>query len=298
MKLPLSIVITTYNRENELRRCIESVLEQNYEDYELIIVDDHSTPSYKEQIIRDFPEVKYFYQEVNLGPGISRNLGIQEAEHNFVVIMDDDDIFVPNAFDKISNFLLKNNDLSDPVVHFLCSTTTLKKDIEFQNYNFKEYLQGVVSGDTTHVINKKVFIDQYNYNFPDSRIGAELLLWYQIVVNHGYLIVNDTVVEVCEDATNRLTNTSWQITKASLFAEYQIELIEKFGIEIIRVGNLPHLLNRYRGAITYSLLAGNRQLAWQYLRRSFKYSKKQLAFLPLFIIPKKMIINLFIRYRK
>ena len=298
MKIPLSIVITTYNREMELRRCIESVLEQNYEAYELIIVDDHSTPCYKEQIIRDFPGVKYVYQEVNSGPGMSRNRGIQEAEHNYVIIMDDDDIFVPKAFDKINNFLLKNKELNDPVVHFLCSSTILKEDIEFQNYNFQEYLQGVVSGDTTHVINKKVFFDQYNYAFPESRIGAELLLWYQIVVNQGYLIVNDTVVEVREDATNRLTNTSWQITNAALFAEYQVALIEKFGNEIITVGNLPHLLTKYRGAITYSLLAGNRQLAWEYLRRSLTYSKKQLAFLPLFVLPKRMIIKLFIRYRQ
>lgn len=298
MKIPLSIVITTYNREKELRRCIESILEQSYEEYEIIVIDDNSRPSYKEYIITDFPTVKYFYQKVNKGPGAARNIGIQVAEHNYVVIMDDDDIFTPEAFDKINNFLTKNNELNDPVVHFLCSTTRLKENIQFKNYTFQEYLQGVVSGDTAHIINKREFLDKYNYSFPDSRIGAELLLWYKIIIEHGYTIVNETVVEVMQDSNERLTNTDRQIKQANLFAQYQIDIIREFESEIIKAKNTMYLITKYRGAIIYSLLAGNRQTAMKYLKKSLNYSKKQIFFLPLFLFSKKIIEKLFIKYRE
>lgn len=296
--IPLSIVITTYNREFELQRCIESILEQNYEEYEIIVVDDHSIPSYKDKIISIFPNVKYVYQEVNSGPGIARNQGIKEARYNYVVIMDDDDIFIPGAFDKINNFLLKNKELNDPVFHFLCSTTILKENIEYKNYSFREYLQGTVSGDTTHVINKKIFFNKYNYAFPDSRIGAELLLWYKIIIKHGYFIINERVVNVLDDSQNRLTNTSLQISQATLFAQYQIKIIEEFEQDLIEAGYVSHLITKYRGAIVYSLLANNYGIAWNYFKKSLKYSKKQFIFIPLFLFPRVLFNKLFSLYRK
>ncbi|QDQ01313.1 glycosyltransferase family 2 protein [Lysinibacillus fusiformis] len=295
---PISIVITTYNREIELQRCIESILEQNYQDYEILVVDDHSIPCYKDKIINTFPNVKYIYLEVNSGPGIARNRGIQEARYNFVAIMDDDDIFIPGAFEKINKFLLENKDLNDPVFHFLCSTTILKENIHYKNYSFQEYLQGIVSGDTTHVINKEIFFNKYNYAFPDSRIGAELLLWYKIIINHGYFIINERIVKVLDDSQNRLTNTSRQISQAPLFAQYQIDIIKEFEQELIEAGCVSHLITKYRGAIVYSILANNYGVAWKYFKASLKYSKKQFSFILLFLLPKVGINKLFLMYRK
>ncbi|MGE7914319.1 glycosyltransferase family 2 protein [Lysinibacillus xylanilyticus] len=297
MKIPLSIVITTYNREIELRRCINSIIEQEYDNYEIVIVDDHSDFNYKDKIIKEFNNVKYIYQEKNTGPGVARNHGIQNAKYNYVVIMDDDDVFVEGAFDKINDFLVKNEELNEPVYHFLCSNTKINENIDYRKYSFKEYLQGVVTGDTTHIINKEIFCGS-NYAFPDSKIGAELLLWYKIIIEHGYLVVNKVVVKVMEDSSDRLTNANREITKVDLFAQYQRDIIREFEKDILQVGNINHLLTRFRGAITYSLIEGNRQLAMEYLLKSLKYSKKQLMFIPLFLLPKKVIAEMLRKYRQ
>ncbi|WP_374963857.1 glycosyltransferase family 2 protein [Lysinibacillus sp. RS5] len=297
MKIPLSIVITTYNREIELRRCINSIIEQEYDNYEIVIVDDHSDFNYKDKIIKEFNNVKYIYQEKNTGPGVARNHGIQKAKYNYIVIMDDDDVFVEGAFDKINDFLVKNEELNEPVYHFLCSTTKINENVDYRKYNFEEYLQGVVMGDTTHVINKEIFCGS-NYSFPDSKIGAELLLWYKIIIEHGYSVVNKIVVKVIEDSSDRLTNANREITKVDLFAQYQRDIIREFEKDILQVGNINHLLTRFRGAITYSLIEGNRQLAMEYLLKSLKYSKKQLMFIPLFLLPKKVIAEMLRKYRQ
>lgn len=297
MTMPLSIVITTYNREDELCRCINSIIKQEYANYEIIIVDDHSSQNYKENILSNYKDIKYIYQEKNTGPGIARNKGIQEAKFNNVIIMDDDDVFVEDAFEKINSFFYQNKDLDEPVYHFLCTTTKLNDHIDYRKYDFKEYLDGVITGDTVHVINKKVFCEKHNYAFPDSKIGAELLLWYKIIIEHGYSVVNKVIVKVLEDASNRLTNANKEITKVDLFAQYQRDIICKFEKDILQVGNINHLLTKYRGAIVYSLLEGNRKSAMEYMLKSLKYSKKQFAFIPLFILPKKYIAGMLRKYR-
>lgn len=82
IEIPLSIVITTYNRPKILERCLKSIQEQSYSNIEIIVVDDHSIPSYEKDIRRKFPEIKYVYQEKNSGPGPARNRGIELAKNN------------------------------------------------------------------------------------------------------------------------------------------------------------------------------------------------------------------------
>jgi len=117
----MSVVITTYNRPELLKRCIESIYSQNYSLIEIIVVDDHSVPSYKNTIIDMYPNIKYIYQKENRGPGIARNKGIKLARNNFVILIDDDDIFIEGAFNEIKKFLSNNSDLNYPVFNFLRS---------------------------------------------------------------------------------------------------------------------------------------------------------------------------------
>jgi GalNAc5-diNAcBac-PP-undecaprenol beta-1,3-glucosyltransferase len=295
-ELPLSIVITTYNREDELRRCINSILKQNYSNYEIIVVDDHSPNSYEMEITRDFPHVRYYYQPENKGPGAARNRGIKEAIHNYIVIMDDDDVFTSNAFEKIGEFILSQRKIESPVIHFLCSSTTLNEDFKFTKYSFEQYVSGSVKGDTTHVINKELFLEN-KYAFPNSKIGAELLLWYQIAIDFGYLIVNEVVVEVLTDSSERLTNFNRQVINANLFANYQEEILSKFKNHLLEIGRKDIVISKYRGAITYYLIEGNRTFAAKNLFNSLKYSWAQLLFFPLLLLPKSIVTKLFLKYR-
>jgi glycosyltransferase involved in cell wall biosynthesis len=91
----VSVVIATYNRANFLRETIESVLNQSFKDFELIVVDDGSTDETR-QIIKTYGStVQAFYQN-NRGPSAARNLGVRHARGSWIAIQDSDDVSAPH----------------------------------------------------------------------------------------------------------------------------------------------------------------------------------------------------------
>ena len=91
----ISIIIPAYNAADYLAQTIESVLNQTYSDFELILIDDGSTDRTRE-IIKDYQckdaRIKYFYKE-NGGVSSARNLGLQKATGDFVSFLDSDDLW-------------------------------------------------------------------------------------------------------------------------------------------------------------------------------------------------------------
>lgn len=91
-----SVIIPTYNREKFLKIAMRSVLEQTFDDYELLVVDDGSNDKTKEMLHaaghKLQAKIKYFYQ-VNKGPATARNRGLKEARGEFICFLDSDDRF-------------------------------------------------------------------------------------------------------------------------------------------------------------------------------------------------------------
>ena len=100
----ISVVITTYKRTYELERAIKSILNQTYKNLEIIIVDDNAkeieTREKVEKIIKKFPHLIYIQNKENLGGALSRNVGIKNANGNFIAFLDDDDEYVKEKIEK------------------------------------------------------------------------------------------------------------------------------------------------------------------------------------------------------
>ena len=73
---------------SELKRCLDTLLKQSYNDYEIIVVDDGSSDGTKE-LVKQYKKIKYFKQN-NKGPGYARNKGIKYARGNIIAFTDDD----------------------------------------------------------------------------------------------------------------------------------------------------------------------------------------------------------------
>lgn len=98
MKPFFSIVIAVYNREKLISRAIQSVLNQDTDDWELIVVDDCSTDNTK-NIIEPFladNRLSYYKTEVNSGVAKARNVGIRRARGNYITFLDSDDEYKTN----------------------------------------------------------------------------------------------------------------------------------------------------------------------------------------------------------
>ncbi|MDC1508284.1 glycosyltransferase family 2 protein [Saprospiraceae bacterium] len=97
MKTPtFSIILPTYNRRSLLPRAVESVLAQEYTNWELIIIDDGSTDETKEYVIGILNnKIQYHYHE-NIGRSASRNRGLEKSKGQYICFLDSDDELLPN----------------------------------------------------------------------------------------------------------------------------------------------------------------------------------------------------------
>lgn len=102
----ISIIIPIYNRENCLNYCIDSVINQEYKNWELLIIDDGSTDRSSEickAYSQEDSRIKYFYQQ-NKGAGAARNLGIEKSSGEWITFVDSDDAIMPeHLFQVIKN---------------------------------------------------------------------------------------------------------------------------------------------------------------------------------------------------
>ena len=106
----VSIIIPTYRRWDFLFEAVKSVFNQTYKDWEIIIINDGGG-SPKGEII-DFlsdPKVHYIEHQNNMGIASARNSGISKSSGDFIVYLDDDDIFYPNHLEVLMNEMAKNN---------------------------------------------------------------------------------------------------------------------------------------------------------------------------------------------
>ena len=95
-QLPLvSVIIPTYNRRHFIRQALESVLNQTYQSYELIVIDDASTDNTIEVITQEFPHLHLICLPQNRGAAAARNAGIAVAKGDLIAFLDSDDCWEP-----------------------------------------------------------------------------------------------------------------------------------------------------------------------------------------------------------
>ena len=111
----VSIIIPTYKRSNMLSRTIESVLNQTYQNIEIIVVDDNDkNTTYRkdtEIVMRKYKDnykVKYIKHDKNMNGAVARNTGIRVSKGEYIGFLDDDDIFYKEKIQKQVEYLEKN----------------------------------------------------------------------------------------------------------------------------------------------------------------------------------------------
>lgn len=115
-----SIIIPIYNGEKYLNEAVSSILNQKYEDYEIILIDDGSTDATKKicQRFENNDNVKYLYKS-NGGVSSARNLGILNATKEYLMFMDADDLLAYDSLDYF-NTLIEKNKNPDIVSALIC----------------------------------------------------------------------------------------------------------------------------------------------------------------------------------
>lgn len=154
--IKFSIIIPVYNVEEYLAECIDSILSQDYNNIQILCINDGSTDNslkLLEKYAQKDRRIKIFSQK-NQGQGIARNVGIKNATGDYIMFIDPDDWILPNTLKKLANYIEKYKPI---VVQFLYKIL-LQKNKQYSKKNF------------FNIIKRKFGVDLYkkdNYSFDD-----------------------------------------------------------------------------------------------------------------------------------
>ena len=102
----VSIIIPTYNVSKYIEKCLDSVLNQSYQNIEIIIVDDCST-DHTVEIIKNYEDsrIHLIQNKMNCGPSYSRNVAISNASGKYIALLDGDDWWDHNRLERLLTFI-------------------------------------------------------------------------------------------------------------------------------------------------------------------------------------------------
>lgn len=138
----ISVVITAYQKAPFLRRALDSVLEQTFQEFEVIVVDDGSTDGTRgvveEYVARD-NRIRYIYQQ-NQGPGSARNTGIIASQSVLIALLDGDDAWLP---DKLARQIMVMDTFHEIDLLFMDShyiSTAGSSDASYTPNYYRDYI--------------------------------------------------------------------------------------------------------------------------------------------------------------
>ncbi len=180
MKDLVSIVTPSYNSSKHLSECINSVINQTYTNWEMIIVDDCSSDD-SFQIAKEFSQtdsrIKTLQNNENKGSAISRNRAIKEAKGKYIAFLDSDDSWKPGKLEKQISYMETTGALFTYGDYLVVDKNTgeVVKSIDIPDQlSYKDLLRSCPIGCLTAAFNREVLGKVY---MPNIRQGQDWGLW-------------------------------------------------------------------------------------------------------------------------
>lgn len=223
----LSVVIAAYNQQHNLGVCVDSVVKQinKDNDVEILIVDDCSTDSTArviQELADKYQNVKGFKTDTNSGPGVARNVGIENASYEWILFLDSDDLLAPLAISKLYQHVkldesnLLNQSALDYVAYdfkFLSdesnepgSRTDLASLKQPKETLLEDYLSLKMDGSVIFTLMRKQFLDENGIRFFQGYHEDVDFMLKVYAKAQRYSILND-VIYIKDNRTGSIVNT-------------------------------------------------------------------------------------------
>ena len=179
MKYIYSIIIPHYNSPHLLKRMLESIPER--EDIQVVVVDDASTKENVEALNQlHHKNLELLLQQNNRGAGYARNVGLEHAIGQWVIVVDSDDVFAPDAFDVFDKYKDQNIDYLG-----FCIKCVDTEDLKFNGHKIvsDESVRKYLKNNSQH----NLFLYKYK----------NTVCWNKLVSN-DFLKKNDIKFEDCQ----------------------------------------------------------------------------------------------------
>lgn len=236
----VSIIMPTYNCGHYIQKTIESVLQQTYKEWELLIIDDCSTDNTKEIVekyVIDYEQIHYVCQDSNKGVAIARNKGMELAKGTYIAFLDSDDVWLPEKLEIQVDFMRKKKcsfsfmtyELIDEEGRLLHKIIRAPEKI---NYDTALYNTPIF---TSSVMFMKENFKDYKFSYTGN--GEDFTLWLKLLKQTDYAYGIDACL------------VNYRIRSGSLSRGLFVKLRRRWDIlkneENIRGTNLVFVYMRY-----------------------------------------------------
>jgi len=209
----VSIVIPTYNRLLMLKEAVESVLAQDFEDFELIIVDDGSTDETGNEIKRYGGRVRLLQHSENRGVSVARNEGIRHSKGKYITFLDSDDLWVKGKL-KIQVAFLDDNPQ-----YPLCYTDEIWirkgrrvnprfKHAKYSGWIFEKCLPLCTVSPSSAMMRKTLFpkVGLFDEAFP---VCEDYDFWLRVSARFPIFFINKKLIVKRGGHPDQLSQRSW-----------------------------------------------------------------------------------------
>lgn len=200
MKNLVSVIIPTFNRAHVLGKCIDSVLNQSYQNLEVIIIDDGSTDNTKSVLSHYKDHIKVIYQN-NSGVSSARNAGVANANGKYIAFLDSDDSWHKDKL-KIQLEKFENNNIAlmacnAELVDITGNKTILYDDSipEFSILEFFDVYCHPYLGIPNVVLLKDVFDEMNGFN-EELKTAEDIDLFLRVALKYNVGLVNNILTEI------------------------------------------------------------------------------------------------------
>lgn len=257
----VSVVVPLYNKEHSIALTIESILNQTYENFEVILIDDGSTDN-SADVVKQYNDkrIKYYYK-CNEGVSVARNYGIAIAASEYIALLDGDDIWRPAFLQEMLEFIGdtpnaslwgcgyeiqdENCDLKNwPII-------TMKEGYrDYVDNYFKVACKNTLFTSSSVIFRKSIFnkIGRYDENLIK---GEDMDLWFRFALNGRVAYYNKPLAIYRWQAENRVMQRIvdknkcliWTLEKYKKYEETNYDF--KYMLDNWRLAHIVnYLLNR------------------------------------------------------
>ncbi len=196
----ISIIIPLYNKEKFIAQTLQSVLEQTYTNFEVVIVNDGSTDN-SSNIVKSITDNRIKLLSIkNSGVSVARNIGIKNAKNSWIAFLDADDYWAPTFLQEIVTVIKKHpeNKIFATGRSLVYSNKTtryknehLPKDGTTSKLNYFKVISNALPpiNSSNSVIHKTLFEEKGYFN-PEQKQHEDHDLWMRLCVNEKVVFIN------------------------------------------------------------------------------------------------------------
>ena len=216
-KFSIDIIMPNYNSDKYLSKTIESVLNQTFKNWKLIIVDDNSNYETK-QVLKKYENhtnINIIWLKKNMQAAYCRNLAIKNSKSDYIAFLDSDDIWKKDKLLKQLHFMIINN-YDFTYTNYMAfidgdNKKNLKEILPPKHFSFEQFIKNTSIGTSTMIIKRSTIGD---IQFINTKICEDYFFKCQILkkVNYAYCLQeNLTEYRIRKNSlqSNKIRNFYW-----------------------------------------------------------------------------------------